>query len=79
MTTRRFFSQFCGESFGTTGFVSAYPTAANLLSSTLYTSIKWWIILAARAEDNSQLEGNFSLWIGLLSVCPSTTIGFGTD
>src|SRR5690625_1648300 len=77
ISTRLFWLQFCGESLGTAGLVSAYPAEVKRDSSNSFSSIRYRITLLARAPDNSQLEGYLKLDIGLLSVCPSTFTLFG--
>src|SRR5437762_6216039 len=71
-STRRFAPRPSGVLFEATGRYSPYPTAERRCGGTFPFEIRYCNTYVARAVDSSQFEGNWAVWIGVLSVCPST-------
>ncbi len=76
IATRRLALRPSAESFGCLGWNSPKPTISSR-SGSMPCFVNWWTTLAARAADNSQLDGNDEVRIGLSSVWPSTRMGLG--
>ena len=76
-STRLFLAILERVLFGAIGLNSPCPVACNLDGSILTIEIKNFTTEVALAEDNSQLDGNCLDRMGVLSVCPSTSIDLG--
>lgn len=71
METLRFLARPAGVSFSVMGWAEPNPIALSLVSAML-ALLNILTTLLARTAESSQLEKNVALWIGILSVWPST-------
>jgi hypothetical protein len=71
--TRRLRARPTGSSFEAMGWLAPRPTAARRPSCTPLSTNRRTTVLA-RTADSSQFEGKAAFAIGVVSVCPSTSI-----